>query len=299
MRHQPVANGQQGVGVGGLGEGKAHLAGADDHPANDIDEGDQQPRHRIAADKFAGTVHGPEKGGFTLQLGPSLAGGGLVDQPRPKIGINRHLLAGHGIEGKAGRNLGNPPRTLGDDHEIDNHQYGKDDDPDDEIALHDKAAKGLDDIARRRRSLMAMSQNEAGGGEIESQPDHGGDQQNDGKGGKLQRLADEQGGHQHQHRKGHRHRQQHVKQKGRHGQDENDQYRHHPHRQPKITLAQKTRQIPQAAHAQPAAATASGFADRWRIIPPAGGGHGRRIIGSPRCWRVIHLDGPERLKIIG
>lgn len=34
----------------------------------------------------------------------------LVDQPGVKIGVNRHLFAGHRVQGKAGRNLGN---TLG------------------------------------------------------------------------------------------------------------------------------------------------------------------------------------------
>ncbi len=69
----------------------------------------------------------------------------LVDQTRRHVGINGHLFAGHGIEGKARRDFGDTARTLGDDHEIDKDKDREEDQPDDEIALGHHHAESLDD----------------------------------------------------------------------------------------------------------------------------------------------------------
>ena len=43
-------------------------------------------------------------------------------RPGREVGVDRHLLAGDGIEGEAGADLGDARRALGDDQEIDRHQ---------------------------------------------------------------------------------------------------------------------------------------------------------------------------------
>ena len=51
---------------------------------------------------FDCTVHGAVEVGL-LCRSPArpLAGLGLVDQPGVQVGVDRHLLAGHGVEGEA------------------------------------------------------------------------------------------------------------------------------------------------------------------------------------------------------
>ena len=58
----------------------------------------------------------------------------LVDQAGREIGVDRHLLAGHGVEGEARRDFGDAARALGDDDEVHDHQDDEDDDADDEVA---------------------------------------------------------------------------------------------------------------------------------------------------------------------
>ena len=223
LRYQAVADGQQRVHVSGFGDRQAVLADADDHAADDIDEGDQQAGDGIAAHELAGAVHGAKEGRFVLQLAASGARLVLIDEAGGKIGVDGHLLARHGIEGKSCRNLGDAPGTLCDNDEIHDHQDREDDNADDEIAAHDKIAEGLDDVAGGIGALVAVGENEARRGQVEGEPQHGGDEQHRGKGGKFQRGMDEQRGHHDQHRKDDRDRQQAVEDHRRHGQDQHHQ----------------------------------------------------------------------------
>ena len=138
---------------------------ADDHQAGD----------GVAAHEFAGAVHGAEEIGFRFEVLAAALGFLLVDQAGGQVGVDRHLLAGHGVQAEARRHFGDAARTLGDDHEVHDHQDGEDDQADDEIALHDQLAEGLDDIAGRGGAFVAMAQDQAGRGEVERQPQHGGD----------------------------------------------------------------------------------------------------------------------------
>src|SRR3546814_11432982 len=66
----------------------------------------------------------------------------LVDQAGREVGVDRHLLARHGIQAEAGGDVGDAPGALGDDHEVHDHQDAEDDDADDEVAAHHEAAEG-------------------------------------------------------------------------------------------------------------------------------------------------------------
>ena len=97
LAHQPVADGQRGKDVKGIAHTHAALHDADEDAADDVDQRDNEPRHRIAAHEFRRTVHGTEKRAFVFQLLTATTRFVLVDQPRAHIGIDRHLLARHCI----------------------------------------------------------------------------------------------------------------------------------------------------------------------------------------------------------
>ncbi|MGY4485651.1 hypothetical protein ACVWWR_004842 [Bradyrhizobium sp. LM3.2] len=207
---EAVTDGQQRVAAAGVGKGEALLRHADDHAADDVDEDDQEAGDGIAADELGGAVHGTEEAALVLQFLAPLLGDLLVDQAGGEIGVDRHLLAGHGVKVEAGRDFGDTARTLGDDDEVDDDQDGEHDDADDEIAAHHEAAEGLDDVTGRVRALMPVRQDQAGRGHVERQPQHGRDQQDSREGGEFQRRLDEQRRHQDQDRKRDRDRQEQV-----------------------------------------------------------------------------------------
>ena len=117
-------------------------------------------------------------------LAPAPARFLLVDQAGGEIGVDRHLLAGHGVQGEARRDFGDTARALGDDDEIDDHQDGENDDADDEVAAHHEAGESLDDVAGGAGALVAMGQDQPGRGEVERQAQQGGDQQH-GREGRI------------------------------------------------------------------------------------------------------------------
>jgi hypothetical protein len=107
-----------------------------------------------------------------------------------EIGVDRHLLSRHRIQGEAGRHFGDASRALGDDDEIDDHQDREDDDADDEIAAHHEAAERFDDVAGGARPLVPVRQDEPGRGQIERQTNHRRQQQDGRKGGEVEGLGE-------------------------------------------------------------------------------------------------------------
>ena len=164
----------------------------------------------------------PKKVEFLLELLAPPLGLRLVDQARVQVGVDRHLLAGHRVQGEARGHLGDAGRALGDDHEVHDDQDREHDQADDEVALHHQLAEGLDGLARRLRALVAVAQDQARGGEVQPQPVEGGDQQDGRKRGELQRLLDQQRRHQDQHRGGDRDRQQKIEHDAGHRHDQQD-----------------------------------------------------------------------------
>src|SRR6185437_10138991 len=167
----------------------------DDHAGDDVDEGDQQAGDGVAAHELAGAVHVAEEGAFRLEVGTALLGLGFDDQPGRQIGVDGHLLARHGIEAETGRDLRDTSGTLGDDDEIDDHQDGEDHSPDDEIAAHDEIAERFDHVPGGIGAGMAVGEDQPGRGEVERQPQHGGNQQHDREGREFERRLDEQRRH--------------------------------------------------------------------------------------------------------
>ena len=227
LRDQAVADGEQRVGVGGIGEAQAFLHDADDHAADDVDDDDEQAGDGVAADEFGGAVHGAEEAGFVFQGLAPPPRFLFVDQAGGQVGVDRHLLAGHAVQVEARRDFGDAPRTLGDDDEIDDHQDGKDDDADDEIAAHHEVAERLDDVTGGLCAFVAVGENEPRRGEVERQPQHRRNQQHGRERGEFERRLDEQRRHQDQHGKGDRDGERKIQQQRRQRQDEDQQDRHH------------------------------------------------------------------------
>ena len=198
LADETVADGQQGEGLRRVAEAHAFLHHGDDDAADDVDADNQQARDGVAAHEFAGAVHGAEEIGFAFQLLAAAAGFGFVDKTGGQIGVHRHLLAGHGVQGEARGDFRDTARTFGDDHEVHDHQDREHDEADHEIAAHDEVAEGLNHIAGRLRARRAVFEDEARGSEVQRQTHHRGDEQHGGEGAEFQRFADEHAGHQDQ-----------------------------------------------------------------------------------------------------
>src|SRR5690606_29280194 len=127
----------------------------------DIDEGDDEAGNGVAAHEFGGAVHIAEEGAFAFEFGAALLGSVLVDQASRKVGVDGHLLAGHGVEAEAGGHFGDTARTLGDDDEVHDHEDDEDHRADDEIAAGDEIAESLNDVAGSGGTVMTLGENEA------------------------------------------------------------------------------------------------------------------------------------------
>ncbi len=188
LGNEPLTYRQQGIIGQCRGNGHSLLPHTDDHSADDVDHDDENAGDGIPADKFAGAVHGTVEIGLAADLQPAFLGFLLVDHAAGQIGVDRHLLARHRIEGETGGNFGNPGGAFGDDDEVDDHEDQEDDGPDDVITANDELAEGFDDRTRRIGSLAAMQQDEAGRGDVECEAEQGGNQQDRREYGKIEGL---------------------------------------------------------------------------------------------------------------
>ena len=105
-----------------VGERHAVAHHADRQAAEDIDDGDDQPGDRVAAHELRRAVHGAVEAALLLQVLAAPAGDLLVDQAGGHVGVDRHLLARHGIQAEPRGDLGDAAGPLGDDHEVHHQQ---------------------------------------------------------------------------------------------------------------------------------------------------------------------------------
>ncbi len=170
------------VGLERVHQRHALLDDADDEAADDVDRGDEEAGDRVAADEL-GRRRPSRRRSRPRARSPRAAPRAslLVDEARVEVGVDRHLLAGHRVEGEARRHLGDAPGALGDDDELDDDQDQEEDDADDEVAADDELAEGLDHAARRARALAAVQQDEARRGDVERQPESVTTRSSDGK----------------------------------------------------------------------------------------------------------------------
>ena len=101
MCHQTIANGQQGVVLRRIRGTQVVLQHANGDTAEHVDKQNENAGYGVAAHELAGTVHGPVEIGLLRHFLATAQGVVLTDQAGIQVGINRHLLAGHGVQGKA------------------------------------------------------------------------------------------------------------------------------------------------------------------------------------------------------
>ena len=240
LRHQAVADGQAHIGVGGLQNRHVVAERADGNAADGVDAGDHEARNRVAAHELSRAVHRAEKVALVLKLLAATPRLVLVDEAGGHIGVDSHLLAGHGVEGKTRRDFGDTARTLGDDDEIDDGENGEHDHADDEIAAHHHIGEGRHDLSRRVFALMAAHQHKARRAEIHRQAEQGGDEEDGGERAEFQRLVDEQDRHQNDDGKGDGNRQSEIHHDRRDRQHQHGEDNHQPRSQPNLAPSEQT-----------------------------------------------------------
>ena len=208
-----IADGQQGIGGQGRVPVHIFLDHADGDAAHDVDQGDEHAGVDVAGDEFARAVHSAIEVGLLPHGGPAVGGFFLINKPGVEVGLNGHLLAGHGVQGKARRHFGDARGARGDDHLVENEQNKKDDRAHHIAAAHHKLAESADDLARRAGPHVAVEQNQPGGGHVERKPQQGGHQQQRRKDGELQRRSHEHGGDENEQRDGNAHAEHDIQKK--------------------------------------------------------------------------------------
>ena len=224
LRHQPVADSQTGISFAGIGKTHIVLHHTDNDTGNNIDECDNQTGNRVTADEFGRTVHGSVKRAFFGEF--FAAGARLIfgNQPRRQIGVDGHLLTGHGVQGKAGGDFGDTAGTFGNNHKVDDNQNGKNNNADNKVVAHDETAESGNNLAGGIRPLVAFGKNQTGGSQVQRQPIHGGNQQNQRESIKLVRPLDKNRRHQNQTGDCNRKSQGNIQQPGRHRHNQDNQH---------------------------------------------------------------------------
>jgi hypothetical protein len=213
--------------------GKPHLHDADDEAADQVDAGDEDARHGVAAHELARAVHRSVKIGLALDRAAAVARLALADDASVEVGIDAHLLAGHGVEGEAGGNFRDAARALRDDDEIDDRQDDEDHQSDDEVALHHELPECADEVAR-----VALGQDRAGGGDVEAEPEQGDEQEQGREDAEVGRLLDAGDQHDDEHGQRDAEGEQRVDHPGRQRQDEDEDDGQHPEREEHVAPLQ-------------------------------------------------------------
>ena len=238
LRHQAVADGQQGIDARRLASRQVVLQGTDGHATEQGDEHDQQAGDGVTAHEFAGTVHGTVEIGFLRHLGAALLGLALVDQAGVEVGVDGHLLARQGIQGEACAHFGDAPGALGDHHEVDDHQNGEHHGTDHVVTADHHITEGLDHLAGGALAFLAMQQHDAGGGDVQRQPQQRGNQQDGREHGEVERAQRIDADQQDDDGQGDVEREEHVEQERRHRQGHHAQQHQHQQRHAQIAPAQ-------------------------------------------------------------
>ena len=95
--------------------------------------------------------------GFAAHALAPLARLALVDDAGVQVGVDRHLPAGHRVEGEPRGDFGDADRAVVDDEELDDDEDDEDDDADDEVAADDELTERHDDVAGRLDAVSAVA----------------------------------------------------------------------------------------------------------------------------------------------
>ena len=169
LAHQALTDGQQSICLECLSGIQPPLQHANDKTTGNIDEHDDDSGDGIALDELGSTVHGTEEIRFPLDLLAAYLGLSISNSSLIQVCIDGHLLAGHSIQGEAGRNLSHALRALGDDDEVDDHQDDEDDETNHCITTDNEVAESCDDF-----SCIAIQKDETGRRNVQRQAEQSG-----------------------------------------------------------------------------------------------------------------------------
>ncbi len=144
LRGDAVADREDAEGLQRVGERPTLLQHPDHDAREEVDRDDDQAGDGVAAHELRGAVHRAVEVGLVLDLQAALARLGVGDLAGVQVGVDRHLLAGHGVEGEARADLGHAPRAAGDHDELDDHEDQEHDDADDQVAADDEVPERVD-----------------------------------------------------------------------------------------------------------------------------------------------------------
>ena len=241
LRAEAVADGQQRERLRRLAERHALLHDADDDAADEVDAGDQDAGHRVALDELRGTVHRAVEVGFLGDLGAPLARLLVGDLAGVEVGVDRHLLARHGVEGEARAHLGHAPGAVRDHHELDDHEDQEDHEADDDVAADDEVAERGHDVAG-----VAVQQDQTRHGHVDREPEQRGQQQQRREGRQVERARHVERGHDDHQRRRDVQRDQQIEQERR---QRDDHHRHDEHDRGRGHEVGMARGLPQEVHA--------------------------------------------------
>ena len=224
--HQAVTNGQQRISLHGQPEIQTVLQHTNGNTANDVDRKNQQAGNGVALHKLGRTVHGAVEIRFLGDFGTTMLGLILIDQAGVQVRINRHLLAGHGIQRETGAHLGDPAGTLGHDQEVDDHQDRKHHQTHGVIAADQNGAEGFDHFTGGIAAFVAVQQNNPGRRHVQGETQKCGYQQDCREGRKLHRPQGVDTHQQNDNRQGDVESKEHVQEERRHGQNHHAQQAH-------------------------------------------------------------------------
>jgi hypothetical protein len=204
LRHHAFADGQDRVGVHGTGQVHVLHQHADGQATQQVDDDDHDARDGVALDELHRAVQAAVQLAFHLQRAATAARFVLVDEAGAQVRIDGQLLARHGVQREAGRDLGHPLGAFGDDDELDHGDDQEHHQAHHEVAAGHQLAEGGNDVP-----TIGVQQDHARGGNGQRKPEQRGHQQHARKDRKLQRAGDVHGQQQqHQARSDvHRHQQ--------------------------------------------------------------------------------------------
>ena len=87
-------------------------------PPTHVDRDDDDGGDRVALHELRGTVHRAVEVGFFGDLRAAALGLVFVDEAGVEVGVDRHLLAGHRVEGESGGDFGDATGTVRDHDEL-------------------------------------------------------------------------------------------------------------------------------------------------------------------------------------
>ena len=144
--------------------------------ADEVYDGDYNACFCISLYEFAGTIHGAVKFTFLYDVLATFSSFGVGDVTGVEVGVDGHLFSWHCIENESCADFADSAGTFCNDDKLyddDDHEH---DQADDEVTAGDKVAECIDD-----GSGISLEEDEPGGGDVESETEEGGNQQQRGE----------------------------------------------------------------------------------------------------------------------